>query len=140
MKEEMLRILKMVEEGKLSSEKAAEMINVLNNRSNERFANKILRVSVDSPYKDAVRVNVPLDFIKNMIKAVGPGYIQKMIYQYTNAGNKTSQGVENSFANSIEVPDSIDINLILYAIDNDLDGEIVNIETSDGTRVYIAIE
>jgi len=142
MKEEILRILKMVEEGKLSSEKAHDMISILQNRANEQSVakkSKILKISVDSPDKDVVRVNVPLDFVKNMIKAVGPGYIQRMINQYAKNENTTSQGAENLSVGSIGVPEGIDINLILYAIENDLEGEIVNIE-SHGSRVYIVIE
>jgi len=142
MKEEMLKILKMVEEGKLSSEKAAEMLSLLKERSEEQGINKkgrVLRISVESEDSDVVKVNVPIGFLKNMIKAVGPGYIQRMINQYAKVGEVQNQSGEN-MANSIfATPEGVDINLIMYAIENDLEGEIVNIQ-SDDSKVYIAIE
>ena len=122
MKEEVKRILKMVEDGKINSDKAAELIEALNKTSAVQQLpvssnlDKMLRIKVLSSEKDNVNINVPIRFLK----AVG-GAIKNI------PGLKES-GTE------------IDINMIMEAIDSGLIGKIVDIKSANGDIVEITIE
>lgn len=127
MKEEILKILNMVQEGKMDEEKAAELIEALKNGENKikSYNKKLLKVNVNSKDGDKVNINLPVEFIKNILNSVGNlSFLDKMI------------NVPNASAGNI----NIDLNLIAHAIDNNLDGEIVNITSQDGDIVRIAIE
>lgn len=121
MSEEVKRILKMVEEGKITSEKGTELIEALKPTSiqtaasSSNYMDKMLRVKVLSD-KDTVNVNVPIRFLK----AVG-GAIK-------NVPGLKENGVD------------IDIKMIMDAIDSGLEGKIVDVKSSDGTTVEVSIE
>lgn len=122
MKEEVKRILKMVEEGKISSDKAAELIEALNKpalvENNAIVLNnldKMLRVRVLDG-EDTVNVNVPVKFLKAVGGAV-----------------KTIPGLKENGTD-------IDIKMIMDAIDAGLEGKIVDIKSSDGSIVEVVIE
>lgn len=123
MKEEVKRILKMVEEGKIDSDKATELIEALNKSSNEQQLtvsgnlDKMLKVRVLSATKDTVNVNVPIKFLKAIGNAV----------------------------NNIKIPgvseqDGIDIKMIMEAIDSGLEGKIVDVKSGNGDIVEVSIE
>ncbi|BCS82197.1 hypothetical protein [Anaerocellum diazotrophicum] len=145
MKEEILRILKMVEEGKLNTEKAYDMIEIIQKKSfsptEQQNKDRILRILVSSSDNDEVKISLPIEFIKSMIKATGPMFIQKIVDQSIQRGIGNSPYEENNdkpnFQNIFE---GIDINLVLSAIESGLVGEIVNIQSSNGDKVYIGIE
>lgn len=125
MSEEVLRILKMVEEGKISADKAQELIEALNVKDNSiqvvsdnDIMDKMLKIKVNSHEGDKVNVNLPIRFIKTMLKTFGKIPID------TNV-----KGME-----------SVDINLIADAIDNGLTGKIVDVNSSNGDIVEIVIE
>jgi hypothetical protein len=129
MNEEMLKILKMVEEGKITSEKAEQLIEALNtkstsieplqNTSNDtEIINKMLKIKVTSHGGDDVNVNLPVKFIKTMLKTVGKIPITDNI-----------KGMEN-----------LDLNLISDAIDNNLSGKIVDVKSANGDLVEVSIE
>ncbi|ADQ08064.1 conserved hypothetical protein [Caldicellulosiruptor hydrothermalis 108] len=145
MKEEILRILKMVEEGKLDAEKAYDMIEIIQkkdfSKTEQKNKERILKILVSSPNNDEIKINLPIDFIKNMIKAAGPMFIQKMVSQSIQKGIRiSSQEGENNKSNSQNFIEGVDINMILSAIESGLVGEIVNIQSSNGDKVYIGIE
>lgn len=123
MKEEVSKILKMVEEGKIDSEKAAELIESLNNSESIKQlkvtenVEKMLKVKVLSATKDTVNVNVPVNFLKAIGNAV----------------------------NNIKIPgvseqEGIDIRMIMDAIDSGLEGKIVDVKSSNGDIVEVSIE
>lgn len=123
MKEEVKRILKMVEEGKIDADKATELIEALNKPANVAELSvagnldKMLKVRVLSATKDTVNINVPVKFLK----AIG------------NA------------ANNIKIPgvseqEGVDIKMIMEAIDSGLDGKIVDIKSENGDIVEVSIE
>jgi hypothetical protein len=122
MKDEVKRILKMVEEGKIDSEKATELIEALKSTSVQPIPvsnnlDKMLKVRVLSSDKDTVNVNVPIRFLK----AVG------------------------SAVNNIKIPgvseqEGIDIKMIMDAIDSGLEGKIVDVKSADGDIVEVYIE
>ncbi|MFL0269230.1 SHOCT-like domain-containing protein [Candidatus Clostridium radicumherbarum] len=123
MKEEVKRILKMVEEGKIDSDKATELIEALNKSSNDTQLtaasnlDKMLKVKVLSATQDTVNVNVPVKFLKAIGNAV----------------------------NNIKIPgvseqEGIDIKMIMEAIDSGLEGKIVDVKSGNGDIVEVSIE
>ncbi|SFD32300.1 SHOCT-like domain-containing protein [Clostridium uliginosum] len=129
MNEEMSKILKMVQEGKITSEKAEQLIEALNtkstsietlgNTSNDTdIINKMLKIKVTSHEGDDVNVNLPIKFIKTMLKTIGKIPITDNI-----------KGMEN-----------VDLNFISDAIDNNLSGKIVDVKSADGDLVEVSIE
>jgi len=124
MKEEISRILKMVEEGKIDSDKAAELIEALNHAQQETqqlskpgYGDKMLRVRVISGTNDNVNINIPVSFLKAIGKAVN---------------NVKIPGVSEQ--------EGIDIKMIMDAIDAGLEGRIVDVRTGNGDTVEVTIE
>lgn len=128
MNEEISRILKMVEEGKISADKAQELIEALNDKAvavsgnivnaDDDIINKMLKIKVNSKDGDNVKVNLPIKFIKTMLKTFGKIPIDQHV-----------KGMEN-----------IDLNLIADAIDNGISGKIVDVQSADGDIVEVIIE
>ena len=129
MRDEISRVLTMVEEGKLSKEKAAELIDVLqekgnhdtlNKRTSNSYLNKILKIRVTSEDGDNVNVNLPIKLIKAVLK-VGTN-VAKMIPE------------------SEKYVKDIDVDLLMEAIENELDGQIVDVTSANGDKVLVFIE
>lgn len=123
MKEEIRRIFKMVEDGKIDSDKAVELIEAINKSTVSHQlpvsgnSEKMLRVRVLSSTEDTVNVNVPIKFLKAIGNAV----------------------------NNIKIPgisdqEGIDIRMIMDAIDSGLEGKIVDVKSSNGDIVEVTIE
>ncbi|KAB8133592.1 hypothetical protein F9U64_11815 [Gracilibacillus oryzae] len=128
MKEEITQILTMVQEGKIDAEKASELIEVLKEKeagSNQvekssKYAEKTLKVRISSSDNDNVKVNFPIKLVKTLLVA----------------GNS----ILATIPESQKYVKDIDINLIIEAIDNELVGQIVDIQSGDGDIVSIVIE
>lgn len=127
MDNEIMKILKMVEEGKISSDKAEELISALKNNSLEvynsknedlDYINKMLKIKVISKDGDNVNVKLPIKFIKAVLKTAGKIPIPNNV-----------KGMEN-----------IDLNVISDAIGSELTGNIVDVTSKDGDIVNICIE
>lgn len=130
MNEEILKILKMVEEGKITSDKGAELIALLKetNQTNiTPYNKKMLKVRVESANGDKVNVNVPVEFIKNILNLVG----NLSFLDTTISGNISTSNGE---------PIKINTALIAHAIENNLEGEIVNVNSQNGDIVRVVIE
>jgi len=144
MKEEILRILKMVEEGKLDAEKAYDMLEIIQKKSfsptEQQNKGRILRILVSSSNNDEVKISLPIEFIKSMIKATGPKFIQKIVDQSIQRGIENITHEDNDESNFQNIFEGVDINMVLSAIESGLVGEIVNIQSSNGDKVYIGIE
>ena len=139
MNEEISRILKMVEEGKIDSEKAMQLIELLKvgskelvnldkvpsdnigSNSNDNIYGKMLRIKVRSKEKDNVNINLPLKFVSGMIKTFG------------KIPNVNVNGMDNVDMDAMT-------KTILEAIDGGMDGKILDIQTGDGDIVEIVIE
>lgn len=146
MSDEKLKILKMLEEGKLTAEQAASLLgaiaepapavesttktNVSREELEQKWAaenmgenpfpgQKMLLIRVLSAEGDRVKVNLPLNFVKGIIKATG-----KMPYI-----NAEMEGVD---VNAL-------METIVAAIDQDLTGRFVDVETGTGDRIVIEI-
>jgi hypothetical protein len=137
MNEEISRILKMVEEGKIDSEKAMQLIEALkgeskesvtldksptnNSHANSKFKVKMLRIKVRSKENDIVNINLPLAFVSGMIKTFG------------KIPNVNVNGMSDIDMEAMT-------QTILDAIDGGIGGKIVDIQTADGDTVEIVIE
>jgi len=128
MKEEIAKVLTMVQDGKIDAEKASELIDVLKEKEagssrsykTSNYAEKILKIRVESAENDNVKVNVPIKLVKALLVA----------------GNS----ILASIPESEKYVKDIDINLIIEAIENELDGQLVDIKTGNGDIVSVIIE
>jgi hypothetical protein len=125
MDENINKILKMVEEGKIDAAKAAELIDAVKSKENEEPAGqrkpsiKMLRIKVTKTGEgEKVNINFPVNFIKASLKAFG----------------KMPINIEGDSNNEI------DLKAISDAIDNDINGKIMEITTKKGEAVEISIE
>jgi hypothetical protein len=127
MNEEISKVLTMVEEGKLDKEKAAVLIDALQGKNSTLtlnkeipYNNKMLKIIVTSEVGDNVKVNLPINLVKAVLK-VG-----------TNIAEKIPEAEKY-------VKD-INIDLLIEAIENEIDGQIVDITTAKGEKVLVVIE
>ncbi len=143
MSEEKQRILKMLEDGKLTAGQAMALLETLEPGDGTKgpgqpkqsveellkdddglMANpfpgeRLLLIRVLSAEGDKVRVNLPLNLVKGIIKATG-----KMPYI-----NSEMEGI-----NLNEMMDTV-----VAAIDQDISGRFVDVETGNGDKVVIEI-
>ncbi|WP_026287267.1 SHOCT-like domain-containing protein [Gracilibacillus lacisalsi] len=121
MENEIMKVLELVQEGKLSNSEAAEIISTLKEEAappaveNDSYMSKSLKVIIDSD-GDKVNVNLPLKLVKSLHGAI-----------------------ENIPAVQ-EYLGGADINLILDAISNNVEGPIVDVDSAKGEIVKIVIE
>ncbi|WP_107841739.1 SHOCT-like domain-containing protein [Metasolibacillus meyeri] len=129
MQEEITRVLTMVQEGKITADKGSELIQVLQEKeetSNKllkkptNYLDKTLKIRVVSAENDNVKVNLPIKLIKAVLVA--------------------GHNIASGFPQSEKYVKDIDINLIVEAIDNELDGQIVDIRSANGDSVSVTIE
>ncbi|MFF2176322.1 hypothetical protein ACFVT8_07680 [Lysinibacillus sp. NPDC058147] len=129
MKEEISRVLTMVQEGKIDADKASELIQVLKEKEEAgnklteeptKYLDKTLKIRVVSAENDNVTVNLPLKLVKVVLMA----------------GHSIAAGIPQSE----KYVKDIDINLIIEAIENELDGQIVDIKSANGDTVSVIIE
>ena len=128
MKTEIEKVLTLVQEGKVDAAKGSELIEVLQERESGSgisskpvaYTDKVLKIRVLSADNDNVSVNLPIKLIKVLLKA-----------GYNIAGN---------IPQSEKYVKDLDIDIIIEAIDNELDGPIVDVKSADGDNVSIVIE
>lgn len=122
MNDEVMKVLKMLEEGKIDAEKAEELIEVLyTSKANVPAvmnSDKMLKIRVDSQNGDNVNINIPVKFIRTIGGAI-----------------KRIPKVEG-----IEGMEDIDIQAILEAVSDGLDGKIVDVKSEKGDNVEIVVE
>lgn len=121
MNEEIKRILKMVEDGKISADQASELISALKDKETQSeqpksSADKHLKVNIVSHNGKNVNIKLPIKFVKGIIKATGklPVHIN---------GNQ-----------------EIDMKTISDAIENDITGRIVELTSNEGDHIEVVIE
>lgn len=133
MNEEVLRVLKMVEEGKISADKAKELIDALDGLNSasgsdtkivlseqKNYEDKFLRIKILSAEGDKVNVQLPIKIIKEIIKITGKLPIK-------------TEGLDG-----IELEQLV--NTIVTCLDNEVMGEIVDVTSSKGDIVKVVIE
>lgn len=126
--EEKLRILKMVEEGTVTAEQAAELMNALG-AGEEReetgliksgYDRKMFRIVVDSVKGDKVNVQFPVGAVKKLLKATG----QLPIPQ------QNMEGID--FTAMMEA--------VSQCLDEEIEGDFVNVTAADGTTVRVFVD
>lgn len=129
MNEEVLMILKMVEEGKISADKAKELIDALKNTSEDTTAvapkiydEQFLRVEVLSHEGDKVNIKLPIKVIREVVKVTGKLPISTHV-----------KGMEE-----IDIEALMDT--IVSCLDKEVMGEIVDVRSSEGDIVKIVID
>lgn len=129
MKEEITKVLTMVQEGKIDAEKGSELIQVLKEKEetgnkllkkSTAYLDKTLKIRVVSTENDNVKVNLPIKLVKLVLMA--------------------GHSIAASIPQSEKYLKDIDINLIVEAIENELDGQIVDIKSANGDTVSVIIE
>ena len=127
MKDEITKVLTMVEEGKLDKEKATELIDVLQGKDKadklskeSPYNNKMLKIRVASEVGDNVNVNLPIKLVKAVLK-VGTSIAEKI--------PEAEKYVKD-----------INVDLLIEAIENEVDGQIVDITSAKGEKVFVIIE
>ena len=127
--DERLRILKMVEDGTITAEQAAELMKAMGveeesqvpAKSKSGYDKKMFRIIVDSVDGDKVNVQFPVGAIKKILKVTGKLPI----------ADKDLQGVD--LEQMMEA--------ISECLDEEIEGDFVNVNAADGTtvRVYVGI-
>ncbi|MFD6442989.1 hypothetical protein ACFWDG_25200 [Peribacillus sp. NPDC060186] len=129
MKEEITRVLTMVQEGKIDADKGSELIQVLKEKEETgnklfekptKYLDKTLKIRVVSSENDNVTVNLPIKLVKVVLMA--------------------GHSIAASIPQSEKYIKDIDISLIIEAIENELDGQIVDIKSANGDTVSVIID
>ena len=127
MKEEITRVLTMVQEGKIDADKASELIQVLKEKEETgteqkpaKYLDKTLKIRVVSAENDNVMVNLPIKLVKVVLLA--------------------GHSIAASVPQAEKYVKDIDISLIIEAIENELDGQIVDIKSANGDTVSVIID
>lgn len=129
MKEEIAKILMMVQKEKITVEKGAELIELLKDEkpshssSHTKYLKKMLRVKINSGERDKVNINVPLNLVKTILTA--------------------GHHITERFPEAEKYVKDIDMDLLLDAIENEVEGKIVDITSANGDTediVLIVIE
>ncbi|WP_088043224.1 hypothetical protein [Bacillus sp. EAC] len=130
MKEEISKVLTMVQEGKLAPDEASELIQALKEKDSNsstikssNYLDKMLKIRVLSEEGDKVNVNLPLRLIKVALKT----------------GLNIATAIPES-AKYVKDIDVLDVDLILQAIESELSGQIVDVESNNGEKVSVVIE
>lgn len=129
MNSEKKKILEMLEEGKITSKEASDLLEAIEDtteKTNEvlsgskNYNKKYLKIRVyESSNQSKVKLNIPISLVK-----LGLSFASKL--------NSSVEGINIS---------NKEIDIILDAIENQMEGEIVTIEADDGiTQVKIFIE
>jgi|SRR5690625_1539819 len=124
MKDEIAKIFAMVEEGKITSDEASELIAEMKNGTkstpNKSYLGKMLKIRVKSETQENARVNIPIRLVKFLLKM--------------------GHGIASQIPEAQKYVDDIDVDLLLEAIDNEMEGKIVDVQSDDGETVEVFIE
>lgn len=123
--DDIIIVLKMVEQGKISALKAKEIIDTLNNTkavAPKKYEDKFLKVKVLSYEGDKVNVQLPVKVIKEALKVTGKLPISTYI-----------EGIEGINIDEL-------MNALVACLNNEVIGEIVDISSSKGDTVKIVID
>ncbi|MED3836336.1 SHOCT-like domain-containing protein [Peribacillus frigoritolerans] len=129
MKEEITRVLTMVQEGKIDADKGSELIQILKEKEETdnkllekptKYLDKTLKIRVVSAENDNVTVNLPIKLVKVVLMA--------------------GHSIAASIPQSEKYVKDVDISLIMEAIENELDGQIVDIKSANGDTVSVIID
>ncbi len=124
--EEKMRILKMVEDGTITAEEAAELMSAMGVEETaglpqkQTYDKKMFRIIVDSVQGDKVNVQFPVGAIKKILKVTGKLPIPE----------ESLQGVD--LASMMDA--------IGECLDEEIQGDFVNVSAADGTTVRVFVD
>lgn len=126
--DEKLRILKMVEEGTITAEQGAELMSALNADTPSQqglikknsYDKKMFRVIVDSISGDKVNVQFPVGAVKKILKVTRKLPIPE----------KDLEGVDLSSM----------MDAVSECLDDEIEGDFVNVAAADGTTVRVFVD
>ena len=135
MNQEIIRVLELIEEGKINAEQGMELIQAMGSEAKEKEndsqsaneAGRFLRVKVDGD-KTKVNVNIPIRLVKVATKFVnlGMNFIPKDARQEMD-----KRGIDLSQIDFVELVDLIDQGLA--------DGKLVDVDLQDPTEGHMTV-
>lgn len=126
MREDLIKVLKMLSEGKINIEKCADLVEAIykNKETNiinvNNYNEKMFKIYVDSSEGDNVKINIPVVVLNSILKITGKLPIK----------NADLEGVDLEML----------AETISKAIESEILGEIVSVNSSKGDIVRIVIE
>ncbi len=136
MKEEISKVLSMLQEGKIDPNKASELIDALKEKetahtskpdyskklssTSNGYLDKTLKIRVTSQENDNVNINLPIKLVKAVL---GAGH-----------------SIASNIPQAAKYVKDIDIDLMIDAIENELDGQIIDIQSGEKDTVTVVIE
>lgn len=126
MNEQIERVLRMVEEGKVNSTEGTELIRLIKENDNDltegqtNYSKKSVRIKVLSNGVSKVNLTVPL----------------KLVHVLINVG----KGITSAIPDAEKYLKETDLDLVMEAIEQQVEGNIIDLETEEGDRVLISIE
>lgn len=133
MNKELAKVLRMVEEGKINAAEGEELIRLINDdkskgkaqKSDETYtrrtdSGKVIRIKVFQGNVAKVNLTVPL----------------KLVSVFMNVG----KGITAAIPDADKYLKESDFDVITEAIEQQVEGNIIDLETEEGERVLITIE
>ncbi|QHW34061.1 hypothetical protein GZH47_26895 [Paenibacillus rhizovicinus] len=143
MKEEIGKVLSMMQEGRIDADKASELIHALKetqpgtashaaqglgqsgysknqDSASGGYLNKTLKLRITSQDNDNISINLPIRLVKAIL---GAGH-----------------SVAAQIPQAAKYVKDIDIDMLISAIENELDGQIVDIRSGDKDTITVVIE
>ena len=124
--EEKMRILKMVEDGTITAAEAAELMSAMGVEEasglpqKQTYDKKMFRIIVDSVQGDKVNVQFPVGAIKKILQVTGKLPIPE----------ESLQGVD--LASMMDA--------IVECLDEEIQGDFVDVSAADGTTVRVFVD
>lgn len=114
--DETMRILTMIESGAVSADQGARLLAALH----KDYDKKCFRVVVDSPAGDKVNVQLPVGGLKKLLAATGQLPLPEAALQ------------------GLDVPALLEA--VKVCLDQQTQGDFVNVRSADGTLVRVYVE
>lgn len=131
MSSERKKILEMLEEGKITSKEAADLLEAIDDTSENYKYNEVSTLS-KSYSKKYLKIRVVEGSDQSKVKFNIPIKLVKLGLSFASKLNSSIEGVQIS---------NKEIDIVLDAIENEIEGEIISIDADDGkTQVKIYIE
>ncbi|MGI6069272.1 MAG: SHOCT-like domain-containing protein [Blautia sp.] len=123
--DEKMRILKMVEDGTITAQQASELMQAMGVEETKLpaksdYDKKMFRILVDSADGDTVHIQFPIGAVRKILKATGKLPIP----------DKDLEGVDLS-----QMMDAIS-----DCLNAEVEGDFVNVDAADGTKVRIFVD
>ncbi|HLS22561.1 MAG TPA: hypothetical protein VK037_01450 [Pseudogracilibacillus sp.] len=125
MSNEIEKVLRLVEEGKINAKEGARLIELIKapkdtKATKERPTNKSLRIKVFEQDSQQINVTIPIRLVQVLLKL--------------------GKGIATVIPESNKYITEEDVDAIAEAIEQQVEGEIINITSDEGERFIISIE